>query len=342
MGAEYARAGEAPQPKAAAYTGAMRVSLALVVAVLLVGCSSIISIDLTPRIRPLEEETVEGKGDAKILLMDISGFISDETTGSALTIGSPPPRVPMLVRVREELEKAAGDDKVKAIVVRINSPGGTVTASDIIFRELQTYKRTRGVPIIASMMDVAASGGYYIALAADTIVAHPTTVTGSIGVIMITLNAEGFMQKIGLSANAIKSGERKDMGSPFRPLTPEERAIFQSVIDDLQRQFVAHLIDRRKLTPAAAATLADGRIYTADQALGHRLIDSIGYVPDALEAARRAAGLTEARVVVYKRPREYRATYYARADSDASAFAAVSQLTGLAASGPKFLYVWWP
>jgi protease IV len=342
MGAEYARAGEAPQPKAAAYTGAMRVSLALVVAVLLVGCSSIISIDLTPRIRPLEEETVEGKGDAKILLMDISGFISDETTGSALTIGSPPPRVPMLVRVREELEKAAGDDKVKAIVVRINSPGGTVTASDIIFRELQSYKRTRGVPIIASMMDVAASGGYYIALAADTIVAHPTTVTGSIGVIMITLNAEGLMQKIGLSANAIKSGERKDMGSPFRPLTPEERAIFQSVIDDLQRQFVAHLIERRKLTPAAAATLADGRIYTADQALAHRLIDQIGYMPDALEVARRAAGLTEARVIVYKRPREYRATYYARAESDAGAFAAVSQLTGLAASGPKFLYVWWP
>ena len=341
MGAEYARAGEPPQLARAAYTAAMRWLLLVLAAVLLVGCS-FISIDLTPRIRPLEEKTVEGKGDAKILLMDVSGFISDETPGGGLTIGSPPPRVPMLVRVREELEKAAGDDKVKAVVVRINSPGGTVTASDIIFRELQSYKRTRGVPIIASMMDVAASGGYYIALAADTIVAHPTTVTGSIGVIMITLNAEGLMQKIGLSANAIKSGERKDMGSPFRPLTPEERAIFQSVIDDLQRQFVAHLIERRKLTPAAAATLADGRIYTADQALAHRLIDQIGYMPDALEVARRAAGLTEARVIVYKRPREYRATYYARAESDAGAFAAVSQLTGLAASGPKFLYVWWP
>jgi protease-4 len=310
-------------------------------ALLLVGCS-FISIDLTPRIRPLEEETVEGKGDAKILLMEISGFISDDTGGSALTIGSPPPRVPLLVRVREELEKASGDSKVKAVIVRINSPGGTVTASDIIFRELQGYKRTAGVPVIAVMMDVAASGGYYIALAADTIVAHPTTVTGSIGVIMISLNAEGLMQKIGVSASAIKSGERKDMGSPFRPLTPEERALFQGVIDDLQRQFVGHLIERRKLSPATAATLADGRIYTADQALAHRLIDQIGYMPDALEVARRAAGVTDARVIVYKRPREYRATYYARADSDAGAFAAVSQLTGLAASGPKFLYVWWP
>jgi protease IV len=324
------------------YTGAMRRLPLVITVLLLVGCSSIISVDLTPRIRPLEEETVEGKGDAKILLMDVSGFISDDTGGSTLTIGSPPPRVPLLVRVREELEKAAGDDKVKAVIVRINSPGGTVTASDIIFRELQGYKRKAGVPVIAVMMDVAASGGYYIALAADTLIAHPTTVTGSIGVIMISLNAEGLMQKIGVSATAIKSGERKDMGSPFRPLTPEERAIFQGVIDDLQRQFVSHLVERRKIPAATAATLADGRIYTAEQALANRLIDQIGYMPDALEAARRAAGISEARVVVYKRPREYRATYYARADTDAGAFAAVSQLTDLAASGPKFLYVWWP
>jgi protease-4 len=170
-----------------------RIPLALA-ALLLVGCS-LISLDLTPRIRPLEEETVEGKGDAKILLMDISGFISDETGGGGLTIGSPPPRVTMLVRVREELQKAAGDDKVRALIVRINSPGGTVTASDIIFRELQSYKRTTGVPIIVSMMDVAASGGYYIALAADTIIAHDH-VTGPIGVIMVAPNAEGLMQKI--------------------------------------------------------------------------------------------------------------------------------------------------
>jgi protease-4 len=204
MGAEYARPGEALQRGCAAYTGAMR-RIPLVLALLLAGCS-LISLDLTPRIRPLEEETVEGKGDAKILLMDVSGFISDETPGGGLTIGSPPPRVPLLVRVREELEKATGDAKVRALVVRINSPGGTVTASDIIFRELQGYKRASGVPIIISMMDVAASGGYYIALAGDTIIAHPTTVTGSIGVIMISLNAEGLMQKIGLSASAIKSG----------------------------------------------------------------------------------------------------------------------------------------
>jgi len=246
----------------------MRSLLAALVALALTGCS-VLSIDLTPRVRPLQEETVEGQGDAKILMMDVTGFISDESPTGALTIGTPPVRVPMLVRIREELKKARKDNKVKALVVRINSPGGTVTASDIIFRELEEFRKATGIPIVASMMDVAASGGYYVALAADTILAHPTTVTGSIGVIMLSLNAEGLMQKVGLAATAIKSAEHKDMGSPFRRLTPEERAIFQSVIDDLQRQFVAKVVERRKLTPAAAAALADGRIYTALMCMVH-------------------------------------------------------------------------
>src|SRR5918996_5775774 len=319
----------------------MRRLPALVAGLWLAGCS-VISLDLSPRIRPLEEATVEGRGDAKILLIDISGFLSDEATGTTLIIGSPPPRVPLLVRVREELTKAAKDPKVRALVVRINSPGGTVTASDIVFRELAEFRRTSRVPVVATMLDVAASGGYYVALAADTIVAHPTSVTGSIGVIMISLNAEGLMQKIGLATAAIKSGERKDMGSPFRALTPEERQIFQSVIDDLHRQFVAKVVERRKLPATTAAALADGRIYTADQALGHKLVDRVGYVPDAIDVARRAAGLDEARVIVYRRPREYRATYYARTETDAGAFATVSQLAGLAGPGPKFLYLWMP
>jgi protease IV len=318
----------------------MRWTVALVAALLLAGCS-VISVDLSPRIRPLEEETVEGRGDAKILLMDVSGFLSDDTPSGVLTIGTPPPRVPMLVRLREELKKASDDAKVRALVVRINSPGGTVTASDIIFRELETFKRKRGIPIVASMMDVAASGGYYVALAADTIVAHPTTVTGSIGVIMLSVNAEGLMQKVGVATSAIKSGERKDMGSPFRQLTPEERAIFQSVIDDLYRQFVAKLVERRQIPPTTAATVADGRIYTAEQALGHRLVDRIGYIPDALEVARQAAGVDTARVVVYKRPREYRATYFARAETDAGTFEMLSKITGMA-GGPQFLYLWAP
>ena len=186
-----------------------RVTLLLALS-LLAGCS-LISIDLTPRIRPLEEHTVEGSRGPRILLTDVSGFLSEEGPSPVVVVGTSHPRVPLLVRFREELKKAAEDPGIRAVVIRINSPGGTVTASDILFNELDTFKRAARVPVIAVMMDVAASGGYYVALAADTIVAHPTTVTGSIGVIMVTLNAEGLMQKLGVAASAIKSGERKDM-----------------------------------------------------------------------------------------------------------------------------------
>jgi protease IV len=226
--------------------------------------------------------------------------------------------------------------------VRLNTPGGTVTASDIIYRELMLFRERTKVPVVAVMMDVAASGGYYIALAADAIVAHPTTVTGSIGTILITANAEGLMQKLGVSANTIKSAELKDMGSPFRAMRPEERQIFQSVIDELQRQFVAKVVERRNIPEAAARTLADGRIYTAPQALGHRLVDSIGYLPDAIDTAKRAAGVSDARVIVYKRPRQYRATYYAQAKGEAHALEAVGELAAVAGVGPKFLYLWAP
>ena len=320
----------------------MRSALVLALAAALAGCS-LITLDLTPRIRPLEEEVVEGGGRAKVLLLDVSGFLADEGLRPSLTLGAAPPRVPLLARVREELLKAAADDDVRALVVRVNSPGGTVTASDVLYREISEWRRRTKRPVVAIMMDVAASGGYYVALAADTIVAHPTSVTGSIGVIMVSLNAEGLMQKLGLSAAAIKSGARKDMGSPFRPLTDAERDIFQSVIDELHAQFVARVIERRRIPAAEAAALADGRIYTAEQARARRLVDRVGYMPDAIDAARRAAGVEAARVIVYHRPREYRATYYASAEAPAPALdAALERFAALAGTGPKFLYLWWP
>ncbi len=315
--------------------------IVLLLALALPGCS-LISLDLTPRIRPLEEETVEGTGAAKILLLDVSGFLSEEGASPGIVIGAPAPRVGLLVRVREELTKAAKDPDVRALVVRINSPGGTVTAADILHREIEAWKRATHRPVVAVMMDVAASGGYYVALAADTIVAHPTSVTGSIGVILVTLDAEGLMQKLGLAASAIKSGPRKDMGSPFRALTDDERKIFQSVVDGLYGQFVTALADGRKLTPEAARAVADGRIYTAQQALDLKLIDRIGYMPDALAAGRRAAGADEARVIVYRRPREYQATYYARSHVSAEGGLPLAQFAAILGAGPRFLYLWWP
>ena len=312
----------------------------LLVSLLATGC---ISVDLTPRIKPLEERTVEGSGRAKIVLTDISGFLSEEGQSQTLVIGPSTPRVGLLVRFREELKKAAEDSDVKALVVRINSPGGTVTASDILFKELQMFKAVKKVPVVAVMMDVAASGGYYVALGADTIVAHPTTVTGSIGVIMLTVGAEGLMQKLGVTADAIKSGARKDMGSPFRAMTGEERQIFQSVIDGLQSQFLARLVESRKLPIDTAKRLADGRVYTAQQALDAKLVDRIGYMDDALELTRKAIGVDHAKVIVYHRPSEYRATYFARSEVPSSSLdVSLSRLATVLGSGPGFFYLWWP
>ncbi len=257
------------------------------------GCSSLVSIDLSPRIKPLEEETVEGEGRDKILLVDLSGVLADESVSFSLT--SPPPRVPLLARVREELKKAEKDDRIKALIVRINSPGGTITASDVLYREIVEFKTRKKVPVVAAIMDVGASGGYYAALAADTIVAHPTTVTGSIGVIMLTVNAQGLLEKIGVAPLAIKSGDKKDAGSPFRALTPEERALFQQVIDEMHARFVRLIVASRKLPEDRVRGLADGRIYTADQALAAGLVDRLGYLDEVMDVAKKAAGITEAR-----------------------------------------------
>ncbi len=197
-----------------------QVCAGLAVLMLALTQTACVTINLPPGPGALEEHKVSGSGKDKVLLLDISGVISSENKESFYT--SPG----MLATVKEELERAAKDERVKAIVLRINSPGGTVTASDIIYHELKTFKASRNIPVVASIMDVGASGGYYIAAAADSVLAHPSSVTGSIGVIMLTVNARGLLEKVGVETNAVTSGPRKDMGSPFRVMSPEERGEF--------------------------------------------------------------------------------------------------------------------
>ncbi len=309
---------------------------AVLVALHLAGCS-VLSIDLTPRVRPLEESTVQGSARDKVLLIELSGVLAEEPL---LTLETRP-QVPLLARVREELEKAEEDARIRAVVLRINSPGGTVTASDILYHEITRFKARRKIPVIACILDVGASGGYYVALAADQIVVHPTTVTGSVGVLMLTVNASGLLEKIGVSANYVTSGPFKDMGSPFRTLRPEERALFQSLIDQFYGRFVEVVARSRKLDASRVRAIADGRVHTATEAVGLGLVDRIGYLEDAIGMARTAAGLTEARVVTYHRPRQYRATIYSSAEPPAPA-AGLPDLARLVFAGPRFLYLWWP
>ena len=312
--------------------------LALVgTAALLSGC---ITINLLPGAGPLEEKQLSGSGTYKVLMVELSGLISSRESEGLVEQPNP------VAHLKEELTRAANDSKVKALVVRINSPGGTVTASDVLYHELRAFKEKRKIPVIASIMDVGASGGYYVAVAADKIMVHPSSVTGSLGVIMLTVNARGLLEKIGLEATAVASGPKKDMGSPFRSMTDEERAIFQGVIDSFYQRFLSVIQEgRRNLTPEEIRKLADGRIYSGEQAKALGLVDSVGYLDDAIELAKRQAGLTDARVVVYRRPGEYRHNIYSRVLEGGSGWTALSGLDLMAivrGGTPQFMYLWMP
>ncbi len=260
------------------------------------GCAPKLKLFAGAATSPLKEATLEGEGDAKILLVNVNGFLQDKPKSGLLT--TRPGTVQELV---SSLRLAEQDEDVKAVVVKINSPGGTTTASDILYRELLRYKKKTGNKVVALMMDVAASGGYYTALAADSIVAHPTTITGSVGVIFLRPKVDGLMEKVGVDVEISKSGEDKDMGSPFRPTTAKERKLFQEIIDDMAGRFHTLVRKRRKPTKSAMSEIKTARIFTATRAKELGLIDRIGYMDDAFAEARKLAGVGEARIVTYRR-----------------------------------------
>lgn len=279
----------------------------------------------------------------KIALVDVDGVLRNAREKSLL---SPPGDNPVSV-FKEKLDKAAGDRNVKAIVLRINSPGGDVTASDLMYMELLRFKRETGKPVIASMLDVGASGAYYIACAADKIYAHPTTITGSIGVIMVAPDFSGTMNKLGIRANIIKSAEMKDAGSPFREMNEEDRALFQVMIDAMYERFLRVVADGRDgIDEPRLKRLADGRVFLAPEAKEEGLIDELGTLHDALAAAKKASGLDGKPIVVveYARPLSHRPNIYARA-ADVPVqvnLVNVELPTWLRGSSPRFMYLWAP
>ena len=266
-------------------------------------------INLGPQIESLEEVVVEeGSGDEKILLIDIDGPISNRPKKTLVGFQS---ETGMVDRIREILKKAENDKKIKGILLRINSPGGTVTSSDIIYHEIKSFKERYNVKVYVSVVDVAASGGYYIAMAGDSIMAHPTSLVGSIGVLALKINLEGLMGKVGVEWEVVKSSEKKDFMSPFRPLTKEERTLFQETIDSYYNRFIdVVVLNRSRLDARAVKILADGRVYNARQALENYLVDSIGYLEDIIKLAKKELNQPGLKVVTYGRPREYKSNYY--------------------------------
>ena len=317
--------------------------LALLLVVGLSGCV-LVNADINPFARrppPLEERQVSGSGSKKILLMDISGTItSEERGGGPLGLRTDESTV---ARVEAELEQAAGDDKIAAIVLRINSPGGTVTGSDIIYDRLMRFKAQFNVPIIVQMMDVAASGGYYIALAGDEIVASPTTVTGSIGVIFTSVSLEGLLGKIGVRNQTVVSGRMKDIGSPLREMTPAERQVLENLIGDMFQRFVGLVRERRpNLTDEMKTQMVDGRVFSAQQALTGGLVDDIGYLDGSIDRAKQRAGVREATIIRYRRQDEYADSIYSRAPAGAPQMNLLNVNLQSVARTPSFLYLWSP
>jgi protease-4 len=202
--------------------------------------------------------------------------------------------------VVEELNEYADDSSVKAIVIRIDSPGGGVVASQEIYNAVRNAKK-EGKKIIVSMGSVAASGGYYVAAAADKIVANPGTLTGSIGVKMEFANVEKLLEKIGVKGMVVKAGEFKDIGSPYRDMTAQEKKLLQDVIDDVHSQFIKAVAEGRNLPEADVRAIADGRIFTGQQALALKLVDQLGDLGDSIRLAGSMAGIKGRPKVVEKR-----------------------------------------
>ncbi len=309
--------------------------MAVVLATL--GCS-LPKINLFPEAGPLKEVTLEGSGDEKILVLSIRGTISDRPKEKLLrTYPS------MVQEVISQLKRAEKDPQIKAVLMKVNSPGGTVTASDILYHEIRSYKERSGVKLVVAMMNLSASGGYYISLPADWIMAHPTTITGGVGVIFSRPSVNGFMEKLGLALHVSKSGELKDMGSPFRAPTETDEAIFQSLTDQMAQRFIDFVLKHRTISADQQQRIVSGRVFLANEAQQVGLIDQIGYLTDAVEKTRTLANLRpDAKVVTYRRYETEDDNIYNPAihqfDTAGMNSSALSTLSAVQEAG--FYYIW--
>ncbi len=241
-----------------------------------------------------EEEYISGSGPAKIAVVPIQGTI---VPADAAVAGVQPTSTPE--GLADALTQAKDDESVAAIVLEVNSPGGGVTASDMMQQSILDFKGSSGKPVVVSMEDTAASGGYYISTAADRIVASETTLTGSLGVFIPLLNFREAAEKYGVTQTYIKSGKYKTMGSSWKELTPKEREIFQSIVDHYYDEFVEVIVEGRDLPESRVREIADGRIYSGEQAKNLGLVDRLGELEKATGIARSLANVEETTVVRY-------------------------------------------
>jgi protease-4 len=349
------------RPAAALGTHALLRALAVVAVGLLAGGCSLPSFLVTPvgNSSALDEQQVQpgkGWGPGKIAIIEVEGMLVNARNGGAGLLGfnfgsSENP----MSKFVQQMEAAEKDSAVKAVVLRINSPGGTVTSSDTMYEVVRRFREKTGKPVVASTQEVCASGGYYVACAADKIVAQPTSVLGSIGVIFEAVNFKGTADKLGVTVNAVKSGYLKDLGSPWKTLKDDEKAVMQELVDEYFARFVALVRKRRPVTETAATDLNDykkdgyagvysGRVFSGAKAVELGLADKTGLLTDAIDDARALAKAPNASAVMYMRPYGFGGSIYADTSMPAPQSNAV-QLALPAAATPLpagFYYIWRP
>lgn len=281
--------------------------------------------------------------DSKVAVIDVDGVLVNRSQSGLGSMGENP-----VALFREKLDAIESDPAVQSVVLRINSPGGGVTASDIMLRDLQEFKRRRGIPVVACLMDVATGGAYYVATGADAILTHPTSVTGGLGVILNVYNMELTLSQFNIEAIHVKAGDSIDIASPERLMEAEEREALQAMADSFHRRLQNQVRAARPQLlagePATSTTLFDGRVFTGQQAAEFGLADQTGYLDDAVALARNLAGMPDSTpVVMLRRDNDRAHTLH-----DVTPTGGMSSLFPIKIPGmdraelPTFLYMWQP
>ena len=318
-----------------------RIFFSLCLGILGIGLTGCISVDLLEIMAPsLKEHEISRDGPYtknKILIVDISGLIRSGE-GRDLFARSTTPN-----SIKAILNKAASDKNIKAVVLRINSPGGEVTATDIIHHDILGFKEEAGIPVYATIMSLGTSGAYYIGMAADKIYSHPTSIVGSLGVMARVPQLTELADKIGYSEIIFKSGKNKDLGDPLKKMDKEQRIIFQNMIDSMYERFLEIVVENRPGydTKDALRPIADGRIYTPEEALRIQLVDGIAYLDEVIAKAKHAAGLENAKVITYSHRTSYHGSIYSKLPTQVNLLSInLRNIFGDSQAG--FHYLWMP
>lgn len=277
-----------------------------------------------------EKVIYEGSKNQRIAVLTLNGTIGTE--------GSYMPGASNYANFLNQLDRAYEDPTVSAVLIRVNSPGGGVYASRIIRDKIQMIRHEKGmtVPVYVCMESMAASGGYYISAETDKIIASPDTLTGSIGVIMQSINYQGLMEKYGVKSEVFKSGAKKDILSPTREMTDDERAIMQELIDNSYARFLQVVSDGRNIPIEKLKPIADGRIYDGEQAKALGLVDELGSVEDALDMLIKDSKLEKAEVFSYESPSDFFSEFFGKF----SAKSELSEILNLPKANSSLMYIY--